>query len=88
MLVQADDHASELVPQGGLAAQGAAALRRSRRYADGRRGSAGSMPHIAANTGLNSFMRPSAPNTATPSLSASSVSPCTWVSAVTCEASA
>src|SRR5271166_4645564 len=54
---------------------------RSRRFA-------GSIRHISQKTGLNSFMRPSAPNTTTPSLSASSVSPCTWVRALTCEASA
>ena len=34
------------------------------------------------------FSRPSAPNTATPSFSASSVSPCTRVIALTWEASA
>ncbi len=58
MLVKADHHAAQPVPQRGLAAQRPAAFARSRRYADGRRGRAGSMPHIAANTGIEQLHPP------------------------------
>ena len=82
--VRADNHRAQDRPRERGPGRGRGTRPQSRRCAGDRAVLPHRSRHISAKTGLKSFMRPSAPNTATPSLRASSVSPCTWVSALTC----